>query len=160
MSNRYHNLWCILQVIHQRTRLLTHPVVGSLLDHKWRTFGAPSFFLNLVFYVIFLALFTSLIFVTPLPNGPVCRGTVIACCTWLVSSLQLMDAGVSGVNGRAVQLNAMTMSSHGFALESATILPHCLVDVSARERTLKKLFVIIILLAMEQKMIHTVSILQ
>lgn len=51
-----------------------HPVVGSLLHYKWMTFGAPSFFVNLIFYVVFLALFTSLVILTPLPNGPVCRG--------------------------------------------------------------------------------------
>ena len=62
---------------HQRTRLLTHPVVGSLLHYKWMTFGTPSFFVNLIFYVIFLAFFTLLVVLTPLPNGSVCRGTTL-----------------------------------------------------------------------------------
>lgn len=69
---------CIIgQVTHQRTRLLTHPVVGSLLHYKWMTFGAPSFFVNLIFYVVFLAFFVSLVVFAPLPNGPICRGTYV-----------------------------------------------------------------------------------
>ena len=38
-------------------------------------FGAPSFLVNLIFYVVFLAFFTLLVVLTPLPNGPICRGT-------------------------------------------------------------------------------------
>ena len=53
------------QVKHERVDLLDHPLVVSLLNHKWRRLGRYFFWTSLFFYLLFLALLTGYVTVTP-----------------------------------------------------------------------------------------------
>ena len=48
-----------LQREYDCSNLLKHPLVISLLEHKWTTFGRYIFFGNLFIYLIFLAFLTA-----------------------------------------------------------------------------------------------------
>ena len=47
------------QMKHGRSSLMKHPLVISLLDYKWNTFGRYIFFGNLFIYLIFLVFLTA-----------------------------------------------------------------------------------------------------
>ena len=47
--------------------LLAHPLVGSLLRHKWRSFGRYFYYTNLFIYCIFLTFLTGYICTTDAP---------------------------------------------------------------------------------------------
>ena len=63
----------ILQVQKGRLQLLKHPLVGSLLHYKWKTFGQYGYFLNMLIYVIFLIFLTSFALVTLNPQSQSCK---------------------------------------------------------------------------------------
>ncbi|RDD43955.1 Transient receptor potential cation channel subfamily A member 1 [Trichoplax sp. H2] len=43
---------------HERTGLLLHELSQALLDAKWRTFGIPLYYTNLIVYLLFVGAFT------------------------------------------------------------------------------------------------------
>jgi len=53
---------------HGHSNLLKHPLVISLLEYKWTTFGQYIFFANFFFYLIFLSFLTAfgLVVLSPL----------------------------------------------------------------------------------------------
>ena len=53
--------------------LLKHPLVTSLLDYKWRTYGRYFYFSNLFIYLVFLAFLTAFALVSPNPGSETCE---------------------------------------------------------------------------------------
>lgn len=51
----------------RRDNLLGHPVVTSLLDHKWASYGRGFYYISLLIYLAFLSFFTGFILVNPPP---------------------------------------------------------------------------------------------
>ncbi|XP_013406001.1 transient receptor potential cation channel subfamily A member 1 homolog isoform X2 [Lingula anatina] len=47
-----------IMVSSKREDLLSHPLVSSLLKHKWHKFGAAFYYINLIFYCVFLTFLT------------------------------------------------------------------------------------------------------
>ena len=62
-----------LQAEGGSVNLLTHPVVITLLNMKWRTFGLYVFMINIVAYSSFLAALTSYALCLPKPTRNVCE---------------------------------------------------------------------------------------
>ncbi|XP_072182002.1 uncharacterized protein [Diadema setosum] len=54
-----------IMVYAQRTKILSHPLVTSLLNHKWRRVGRYFFWASLVFYLLFVAMLTGYVLVVP-----------------------------------------------------------------------------------------------
>ncbi|XP_071487223.1 transient receptor potential cation channel subfamily A member 1 homolog [Diadema antillarum] len=54
-----------IMVSAQRTDLLAHPLVASLLNHKWNKVGRYFFWVSLVSYLLFVAMLTSYVLVIP-----------------------------------------------------------------------------------------------
>ncbi|XP_072178739.1 uncharacterized protein [Diadema setosum] len=54
-----------IMVSAQRTNLLSHPLVASLLNHKWSKVGRFFFWASLVFYFLFVAMLTGYVLVVP-----------------------------------------------------------------------------------------------
>ena len=54
--------------------MLTHPVISSLLQHKWFHFGLWFYLLNLLIYIIYLGFLTAfaLLVVPPQSNTCMC----------------------------------------------------------------------------------------
>ena len=52
--------------------MLTHPVISSLLQHKWFHFGLWLYLLNLLIYVIFLVFLTLFALVVLPPQSNTC----------------------------------------------------------------------------------------
>lgn len=61
------------QVESERTELLAHPLVTSLLDQKWKSHGQIVFYTNLALYFVFLVFLTVFALVLPNPQAAVCR---------------------------------------------------------------------------------------
>ena len=62
-----------LQVESRRTELLIHPIVYSLIGHKWRVnFVAAFFYLSLICYVVFAIFLTTFALRLPNPLSPIC----------------------------------------------------------------------------------------
>ena len=61
-----------VQVESERTELLAHPLVTSLLDQKWRSHGRIVFYSNLALYIVFLIFLTVFALVLPNPQAAVC----------------------------------------------------------------------------------------
>ena len=64
---------CFLQVQNNRTNLLRHPLIISLLDLKWRTFGRFTYFPNLLTYVIFVTSITTFALLSLNPQSNTCK---------------------------------------------------------------------------------------
>ncbi|XP_013400960.1 transient receptor potential cation channel subfamily A member 1 homolog [Lingula anatina] len=47
-----------IMVSSKREDLLSHPLVASLLKHKWQKFGAAFYYINLIIYSVFLTFLT------------------------------------------------------------------------------------------------------
>lgn len=62
----------LCQVESERTDLLTHPLVTSLLNQKWNSYGRIVFYTNLAIYLVFLIFLTAFALVIPNPLSPVC----------------------------------------------------------------------------------------
>ena len=56
---RNHPLMVMVQ--SEREHLLSHPLVISLLRHKWNSYGRYVYYLSLLLYIVFLALFTGFV---------------------------------------------------------------------------------------------------
>ena len=52
--------------------MLTHPVISSLLQHKWFQFGLLFYLLNLLIYIIFLVFLTTFALVVLPPQSNTC----------------------------------------------------------------------------------------
>ena len=65
-----------MQVQYKRLDLLNHPVIGSLVHHKWFAFGLWGYLLNLLIYVIFLVILTSFALIVPNPQSATCTQNV------------------------------------------------------------------------------------
>ena len=68
---KYHSYLC-MQVQYKRLDLLNHPVIRSLVHHKWFTFGLWGYLLNLLVYVIFVVILTSFALIVPNPQSATC----------------------------------------------------------------------------------------
>ena len=53
--------------------LLTHPLVGSLLHHKWKKFGQYGYFINLFTYCVFLTFLTVFALIIENPRSSPCK---------------------------------------------------------------------------------------
>lgn len=62
-----------MQVESERTNLLKHPLVTTLLDHKWRNYAQFLFTLNLLIYFIFVALLTIFALLVHTPRDCQCK---------------------------------------------------------------------------------------
>lgn len=85
LLNCYHCLFSP-QVRSRRDNLLGHPVVTSLLDHKWASYGRVFYYTSLLFYLIFLSFFTGFMLVNP-PPFFVCNETGNN-VTWCVTGME------------------------------------------------------------------------
>ena len=66
-------LYLNYQKKHGRTRLMEHPLVTHLLNHKWKTYGQYIFFGNLFIYIVFLTFLTSFGLVVLKPVERICE---------------------------------------------------------------------------------------
>ncbi|CAF1560807.1 unnamed protein product, partial [Didymodactylos carnosus] len=57
----------MLMVEKNRERLLDHPIVHSLLDYKWKLYAGYVYYLNFLFYLIFVGILTSYVFLSIAP---------------------------------------------------------------------------------------------
>ena len=62
-----------VKVDNNRSELLHHPLVTSLLNHKWNKFGAWIYFSNLLFYFVYVFFLTAFGLVVPNPQSDVCE---------------------------------------------------------------------------------------
>ena len=62
--------------------MLTHPVISSLLQHKWFHFGLWLYLLNLLIYIIFLGFLTAFALVDIPPQSNTCM-----CPSWMQTIL-------------------------------------------------------------------------
>ena len=53
--------------------LLNHPVVGSLVHHKWKKYGFALYITNLFVFVSFLVLLTTFALIVPNPKSEDCK---------------------------------------------------------------------------------------
>ena len=65
-----HNHPLNLMVREKRTELLGHPLCRALVRHKWNKFGQLAFYLNLVYYSVFVVVFTEYMQTSPRPYNP------------------------------------------------------------------------------------------
>ena len=65
------------QVENNRSELLQHPLVTSLLTHKWNQFGAWMFFINLLFYLVYIIFLTAFALTVPNPQNEMCKFVTI-----------------------------------------------------------------------------------
>ncbi|KAJ8026830.1 Transient receptor potential cation channel subfamily A member 1-like [Holothuria leucospilota] len=56
-----------IMVKSKRDNLLGHPLVTSLLNHKWASYGRGFYYISLFLYLVFLGFFTGFILVNPPP---------------------------------------------------------------------------------------------
>ena len=61
-----------MQVQYGRLEMLTHPVISSLLQHKWFHFGLWLYLLKMIIYIIFLGLLTAFALVVLPPQSNTC----------------------------------------------------------------------------------------
>ena len=52
--------------------MLTHPVISSLLQHKWFRFGLWLYLLKMIIYIIFLGLLTAFALIVLPPQSNTC----------------------------------------------------------------------------------------
>ncbi|XP_071505517.1 LOW QUALITY PROTEIN: transient receptor potential cation channel subfamily A member 1 homolog [Diadema antillarum] len=57
----------VIMVRSKREQLLGHPLVTSLLNHKWSSYGRHFYYSSLVFYLLFLTVLTGYVVVNPPP---------------------------------------------------------------------------------------------
>ncbi|XP_041463333.1 transient receptor potential cation channel subfamily A member 1 homolog isoform X1 [Lytechinus variegatus] len=57
----------VIMVRSKREQLLGHPLVTSLLNHKWSSYGRFFYYSSLLFYLLFLTVFTGYLVVNPPP---------------------------------------------------------------------------------------------
>ncbi|XP_030851100.1 transient receptor potential cation channel subfamily A member 1 homolog isoform X3 [Strongylocentrotus purpuratus] len=57
----------VIMVRSKREQLLGHPLVTSLLNHKWSNYGRFFYYSSLLFYLCFLTFFTGYLVVNPPP---------------------------------------------------------------------------------------------
>ena len=67
----------IMKVESKRLNLLTHPLVGSLLHHKWKRFGQYGYFTNLLIYCLFLIFLTTFALIIENPMSTFCKFTAV-----------------------------------------------------------------------------------
>ena len=73
MHNNYYNTQYNPQVESKRTELLKHPLIYSLIDHKWKYEMVMLFFyISLVCYLLFAVLLTTFALQLPNPLSPTC----------------------------------------------------------------------------------------
>ena len=53
-----------------RAELLGHPLCMALVRYKWNKFGRYAFYFNLIYYSIFVAVFTEYMISSPRPYSP------------------------------------------------------------------------------------------
>ncbi|GFR71015.1 transient receptor potential cation channel subfamily A member 1-like protein, partial [Elysia marginata] len=58
----------VIKIQAEREALLAHPLVTSLLQHKWNTFGSFFYYLSFAVYLVFLCFLTGYMVVTDPPN--------------------------------------------------------------------------------------------
>lgn len=64
------------QVEHNRTDLLKHPLVTSLLKLKWRRYGRTAYFSNLLFFISFVIIISAFALVSLNPQDDVCKSII------------------------------------------------------------------------------------
>ncbi|XP_076812155.1 uncharacterized protein LOC143459076 isoform X2 [Clavelina lepadiformis] len=65
MLMKNHPLYVMVK--SRRVTLMRHPLVISLLNHKWRAYGRTVYYTNLLIYVIFMAVLNSYMLTVPPP---------------------------------------------------------------------------------------------
>ncbi len=75
---------------NNRTDLLKHPLVTSLLKLKWITYGRQAYFFNLFIYIIFVIFITSFALLSLNPQSSTCKlfmtayyDNPYACCMYV-----------------------------------------------------------------------------
>jgi hypothetical protein len=63
----------MLQVKNRNTVLLEHPVVRSYIYEKWKSQGIGFYFLDFMFYIIFLGFLSLFVVVVNHPLSDVCK---------------------------------------------------------------------------------------
>ncbi|XP_077974410.1 uncharacterized protein LOC120329316 isoform X2 [Styela clava] len=57
----------MIMVKSKRENLLRHPLVHSLLEYKWKSYGRVVYYINLLLYTLFMAVFNSYMLTVPPP---------------------------------------------------------------------------------------------
>ena len=65
---------------NKRIDMLTHPLVTSLLNSKWKKYGCAVYFLNLTTFIFFLIFLTVFALISLNPHDNVCKFTIIFLC--------------------------------------------------------------------------------
>nr|CAB3267275.1 transient receptor potential cation channel subfamily A member 1 homolog [Phallusia mammillata] len=76
-----------LMVLGQRKNLLSHPLVVSLLNHKWKAFGRTVFGVNLLLYLL-LMVFFNLYMLTMPPPYSIDSDNVTSSCVAIITEAQ------------------------------------------------------------------------
>jgi len=58
-------LYVVIQVVHERERLLRHPTVTSLMNRKWWKFGRYIYWANLLSYITYMVVLNVYMTTTP-----------------------------------------------------------------------------------------------
>ena len=82
-----------MKVESKRLNLLTHPLVGSLLHHKWKKFGQYGYFINLLMYTVFVISLTTFAFIIQNPRSQVCELITIISLSTMHSYQEIIRRG-------------------------------------------------------------------
>ena len=105
-----------MQVQHGRLEMLTHPLISSLLQHKWFHFGLRFYLLKMLIYIIFLVFLTAFaVFVLP-PHSNTCTYNPVAHFqfTWLSHIPYNSYCSRAGGNFRVLICKNLTCQNYAY----------------------------------------------
>nr|CAB3267277.1 transient receptor potential cation channel subfamily A member 1 homolog [Phallusia mammillata] len=70
----------------KREKLLRHPLVVSLLNHKWRAYGRAVYYFNLLLYLFFMVIFNSYMLTMPPPYSIDVNNVTSSCVAIITES--------------------------------------------------------------------------
>lgn len=84
-------MMCVfIQVESERTDLLKHPLVTSLLNQKWQRYGAWFYSINILVYVLFLIFLTAFALSIHSPLEDPCKSDKIIAPACMISKYSVL----------------------------------------------------------------------
>ncbi|CAI8048714.1 Transient receptor potential cation channel subfamily A member 1 homolog [Geodia barretti] len=120
--------------------LLKHPLVTSLLDYKWRTYGRYVYFGNLFIYVVFLVFLTAFALTSPNPVSRTCRAVLSD--SFGRNPDNLTDSQIENLDSetRRIKIEGSCAEVLNTATEVFLVLAAIVVIVSSGVRIIMELF--------------------